>query len=436
MLLEVDALDDEGRGVGAHDGRRVHVPGALPGEQIFVILEHLSSHEPRAFGRLLSVNRACASRTAPACPATGRCGGCPLGTQAYEAQLAWKAARLDELASGLAGAPRPAPIHASPRPLGYRGHAKLVYGRAPGARLTSLGAYAARSHELVDLAGCRVVEPVLDEVRAALLVRLHGDEVEPYDEVRGTGRLAYVALRSNAAGDVLVTLVARDIDTLTGLDALADVHPAIAGLCLNERPSGNAIFGRRSRVLRGAAELTERVGPISLYLSSTAFFQVNRAVATALYADLVAALLPAAGLVVDAYAGVGGIALSLAGAGAEVLGIEVNAAAVTDATRAAQEQGLAVRFLARDAAEGLRGLARPIDTLVVNPPRKGLDRAMLEAVLAARPRRLAYVSCDPKTLFRDLRLLAADGLVPTQLRAYDMHPQTAHIETLAICERS
>ncbi len=433
--VAVVALDDEGRGVGPLGDVTVHVPGALPGELVDVTIEHRSPHRPQAFARLRSVLQPSPSRVAPVCPATGRCGGCPLGMLDYDVQLTTKHDRVAALLAEVPGAPPLAGIVRSQRPVGYRAQAKLVYGFPRAGAAPCLGAYAPRSHQVVDLAGCRVVEPVLEEVRRAVLAELTKRTIAPYDERAHTGTLAYVVLRANAAGEVLGTFVGPDLDALAPLASVLDAHPALVGVAANLRPPGNAIFGRATRTLAGRSEIVERIGGIELRLSPTAFFQVNRDIATAMYreiADLVAR--DAAGLVVDAYAGVGGIALTLSRAGADVLGIEVNADAVREATSAARTLGLSTRFLVADAAAGLREVPS-VDALVVNPPRRGLDRSMLDVIADKRPRRLAYVSCDPGTLMRDLRILVEQGLRITHVRAFDMHPQTAHVETLAVLER-
>ena len=407
--MDITDLDDDGLGRANHADREMLVAGALPGDRVRVEVEHASPHGKRSWGRLLGLERPSPDRVAPVCPATGRCGGCPLGALAYPAQLAWKAALVERTVGPSL------PIVPSPRQVGYRNHAKLVYGRAHG-RLT-LGGYAPRSHHLVDLAGCRVIEPVLEEVRAALLAALIERDVEP-------AILAYVVLRANHAGQVLVTLVGTVSDALGELHA---AHPAIVGVCANDGPDGNAIFGRTTRTLWGARELDDRVGTVLLHLSSTAFFQINRDVAAAIYAAIDA--WTAAGTrVADVYAGVGGIALTLA-PGRDVVGVEVNAAAVADASRAARGRA---RFIADDAARGL-GTLGTLDALVVNPPRKGVERPVVDAIEDASPAQIAYVSCNPVSLARDLALLPAYEL--ESVRAYDMHPHTAHVETLALLRR-
>jgi 23S rRNA (uracil1939-C5)-methyltransferase len=300
-----------------------------------------------------------------------------------------------------------------------------------------LGAYAPRSHRVVDLAGCRVAEPPLDDVAAALCRLLADAAVPPYDERSGEGLLRYVVLRVNHVGRVLITLVTSGA-AFAGGEALARAliaeRPEVAGVVQNINASrGNTLYGDSERLLAGDSWLDERVGPVLLRLSSTAFFQVNREVAARIYADLAAAAaLTGQERVVDAYAGVGGIALTLARGAAEVIGIEEHAHAVVDAELGAQQNhATRCRFVVGDAAAALAGLDAA-DVVVLNPPRRGCTPAVLQAVARLEPRLVAYVSCAPETLARDLGQLAALGLLTRSVQPYDMLPQTPHVESLAL----
>jgi 23S rRNA (uracil1939-C5)-methyltransferase len=177
---------------------------------------------------------------------------------------------------------------------------------------------------------------------------------------------------------------------------------------------------------------------VALRLSASAFFQANRAVAALAYAAIARALAVRAGeRVVDAYAGVGGIALTLAPAAAEVIGIESHAGAVADATASAALNGAAnARFVAADAAAGLAAhVGERADVIVLNPPRKGCEPAVLAEVARLGPRAIAYLSCAPDTLARDLAVLATRGYALREVTPYDMLPHTPHIEALAILDR-
>jgi 23S rRNA (uracil1939-C5)-methyltransferase len=442
VTLGCDDLDDEGAGVGTHDGLRVHVAAALPGERVSATLLHVSTHRPEAWARLDQIEAPSPSRRAHACAAFGSCGGCVLQHLDVGAQLAWKAARLS---GALAAHPTLAGVTVaegvpSPRALGYRNRAKLVCARGADGDVV-LGAYAPRSHDVIDLRGCRVTEATLEETADELRRLLTTAGVAPYDERTFTGDLRHVVLRSNHAGQVLAILVVAR-PGLPGVAALARAlraaRPGVAGVVENvNRTRGNVIFGAEDRVLEGEGALEERVGEVRLRLSPRAFFQANREVAALAYAAIARELAVRPGeRVVDAYGGVGGIGLTLARAGAEVLGIEEHDGATSDATASAALNGLPnARFVTGDVAVRLREVERA-DVVVLNPPRKGCAPSALAEVARLRPRAVAYLSCDPDTLARDLAALVERGYRVRSVTPFDMMPHTPHVEALAVLDRT
>jgi 23S rRNA (uracil1939-C5)-methyltransferase len=439
VTLTCSALDEEGAGVASLEEIRVHVAGALPTEQVRAEISHVSPHRPHAWARLLSVEQASPSRVAPVCPAYGACGGCVVQHLAYEAQLGWKWQRVAEHVGGHAQLQSVAlaPCVASPKPLEYRNRVKLVYAQDRASGKLVLGAYAPRTHDVVDLQGCRVSEPALDEVQRVLLELLGGAKVAPYDEKRATGLLRYAILRANHLGEVLVTLVTASREFPEGAElarALRERRREVVGVVQNVNPTrGNVLFGSEDVPLAGAGHLVDRVGPVLVRLSPTAFFQINREVAALLYADvLAAAALSGTERVVDCYTGVGGVALTLAPRAAETIGIEENLSAIEDArASAALNHATRTRFVCGDAAEELRKLDAA-DVLVLNPPRRGCAPEVLAQAARLRPRLIAYVSCNPETLVRDLALLFDHGFKTRSARPYDMLPQTPHVEALAL----
>jgi len=441
LSLTCTALDADGAGIAMVDSLLVHVAGALPGEQIEAELEHRSPHRAEGWARLKLVQTPSPDRREPACAAFGRCGGCPLEHFDYQAQLAWKTAytraALAKLPS-LATVPV-ADCQPAARPLGYRNRSKLVYARGPGG-LPVLGAFAPRSHQIVDLRGCRVAEPPLDEIAARLLTLLRAAAIQPYNEQLDDGELRHVVLRANHNHEVLCTFVTRVDAWPQGVElaaALCATFPQIIGVAqnVNQRRT-NVIYGDTTRVLEGRITLTDQIGPVFLRLSATAFFQTHRDVAAALYADVLrTANLTGTERVVDCYAGVGGLALTLAPRAGEVIGIEENPAAVEDAIASAQlNHATRARFSCGDAGALLASLDAA-DVVILNPPRRGCEPSVLQAAAELGPRTILYVSCDPDTLARDLVLLGDLGWQTDAVRPYDMLPQTAHVEALAVLTR-
>jgi 23S rRNA (uracil1939-C5)-methyltransferase len=449
VALTCDDLDDDGAGVGQSGGHPVHVAGALPGERVGGVVEHVSRQSGAAWARLETIEAPSPARRPPACPAFGACGGCVLQHLAYDGQLAWKHARV---ARALGASPALAdvqvdPCVASPHPLGYRNRSKLVVARREEGRAGDglvLGAFAPRSHDVVDLAGCRIAEPPLDETAAALRSLLDEAGVRAYHEQTLTGDLRHVVLRANHQGRVLaVWVVARPLPSGVELARrFREARPEVVGVVEHEnRSRGNAIFsdadGANERLLDGAAELEEQIEvagqTVRLVLAPGAFFQANREVAALAYAAIADALaVRPSERVVDAYCGVGGIALTLARRAGEVIGIESHAGAVGGATASAALNGVAnARFVVGDAALALGQIDRA-DVVVLNPPRKGCAPEVLAAIARLAPRAIAYLSCDPETLARDLALLVTHGYRTRSVTPFDMLPHTPHIEALAL----
>jgi 23S rRNA (uracil1939-C5)-methyltransferase len=300
-----------------------------------------------------------------------------------------------------------------------------------------LGAFAPRSHAIVDMAGCSMVEPILEEVRRSLLAVLIDRQVQPFEEVQRTGVLRYAILRATAKAEVLVTLVVARADWQDAEGVAADLqaaHAKISGVVLNVNASaGNTLFGADERLLAGRPMIEDAIGDVRVRLSSRSFFQVNRHVAGRIYRDM-ADLAPERCLrIIDVYSGAGGIAVSLAPRATEVIAIEENAAATLAARAFCMDHGRAdnVRFLTGDAALCLAEAAAGADVVVLNPPRSGCAAEVLAAVERIAPGTLLYLSCNPSTLARDLVTLVRAGAAIVRVIPYDMMPHTPHVETLA-----
>jgi 23S rRNA (uracil1939-C5)-methyltransferase len=442
--LQATALDETGAGIGASGAIAVHVGDLLPGERAEVVVEHFSPHRPEAWGRIIKrIGPPSPDRVAPVCPGFGRCGGCVWQHLAYPAQLAAKRARvaaaLAEVPAIASGAVEIPAVRPSPELIGYRNKGKYVVGHS-GDHLV-LGGYAPRSHEIVDTLGCRVVAPVIDEVAIWARGAAELAELAPYDERARTGELRYVILRE-ADRDVMVILVAAPRTRRAKLDAVAAAlarHPAVRGVVVveNDRRDGAIVpSGTSATVLRGQGHLVEQLAGVPVEVGAGEFLQVNRAQAAALYARVAELAEARPGIqAVDLFAGLGGIGLTLARAGAAVIAVEIDRDAIAQLRRAAQRAGLPLTAIAGDVGD-IRGQlgARP-DVVVVNPPRKGLSGGA-RAFLAELAAPIAiYVSCGPEALGRDLVALAGHGYTPDAIEPFDLMPGTAQVETLVRLRR-
>jgi 23S rRNA (uracil1939-C5)-methyltransferase len=428
-------LDDAGHGVGSDDSAKsvIHVADLLPGERAEVQIDHASPHKAEAWGHIVRrLGEPSEDRVVPACPAFGRCGGCVWQHMAYEAQLAEKRRRV-EAALGRATT---APVRPSPEVLGYRNKGKYVAGRS-GDHIV-LGAYAPRSHHVIDTLGCRVVAPVIDEVATWVRGAAEAAGLIAYDEATRDGQLRYVVIRE-ANADTMVALVVTSRTPRAKLEQVANAlsrHPAIRSVVAieNDRRDGAIVpSGATAQVLYGKGALVEDIAGARVEVGPGEFLQVNRAQATAMY-ERVAELanVKPGTRAIDLFAGVGGIGLHLARAGAEVVAIEVDREAVGQLRRAAERANLSLTAIAGDAGDlapaARDALGAKPDVVVVNPPRKGLSDGARALLVALDAPAIIYVSCGPEALGRDLDALWAYD--PDVIEPFDLMPGTAQIETV------
>jgi 23S rRNA (uracil1939-C5)-methyltransferase len=432
------SLDEAGHGVGLAEGIRVHVADLLPGERAEVAIDHSSPHKPEAWGRVVRrIGALSPERVKPACPAFGRCGGCLWQHMSYPAQLAAKHARV--VAALGPSATAVSDVHPSPQLFGYRNKGKYVVGGA-GAHVV-LGAYAPRSHQVIDTLGCRVVAPIIDEVATWVRGAAESAQLTPYNEATRAGELRYVVVRE-AAGDVMIALVVAPGAPRAKLELVANAlakHPAVRGLVAitNDRRDGAIVpSGSSAQVLLGHGHLVEELAGVKLEVGASEFLQVNRAQAQAMYNRVVELAGDMRGKhAVDLFAGLGGFGLHLARAGAEVIAVEIDRDAVAQLRRAAERAGLPLTTIAGDATAKLAAQLGDPDLVVVNPPRKGLSESTRDLLLALAPSTIIYVSCGPESLSRDLGVLRAQGWQPDAIEPFDLMPGTAQVETIVRLRR-
>jgi len=374
------------------------------------------------------------------------CIGCPFIDLPYPEQLARKRALV-----GAAFAKFPAlndveipEVVSSPRRLGYRARVKLVVRKSGGAIATGL--YVPQSHRVMDISSCPVHPRRVNQVLEYLKFRAQELGIVPYDERDDSGDLRYVDFRySFARQEVSVTLVSRHPVLPEGeklARALQRKFSFVTGVILNINENrGNVIWGPVNRMLSGRETLLEQVGGLKLVYPAGVFSQSNPHTAQKLY-DRVVELAQLTGKenMLDLYCGVGPIALNLAHGARQVWGIDDNEAGIASAKQNARRNGVGnCRFFAGDAAgkiQELRGQLAALDLVVVNPPRKGLQGAALAALLELGAPRLIYVSCETVSLARDLEKLVAAGYRIRSLQPFDMFPQTAEVENVALLQRS
>jgi 23S rRNA (uracil1939-C5)-methyltransferase len=412
--VEISSIAAGGEGVGRlGDGRVVFVHRTAPGDRARVALAEERARWAR--GRLLEVLDPSPLRRAAPCAHYGECGGCTLEHLRYEAQLEAKGRIVADALRRIGGAEVEAPVVVpSPGEFRYRNRVSFALRRLRGAGVVAGFHALGDPGRIVDLDGsCLLPEAAV----ARAWDQLRAGWGEGADRLPAGERLR-LTLRATESGEV--SLLVEGGSTPGEPQALLEAVPALASVWHRPGPEPAALVA-------GAPGLPETWGEETVALSGAAFLQVNRAAARLLEEHVVGLAGEVAGArVVDAYCGVGFHARRLARAGAEVVGIELDPDAVA-AARALARPG--TRF-EHGAVEAVLPSLLPADLVILNPPRAGVAPTVVDQLLAEPPARIVYVSCDPATLARDLRRLA-ERYDLGEVRAFDLFPQTAHVETVA-----
>lgn len=439
----VTGFTSEGLGVCRVEGCAVFVPNAVPGEEYDLRIVHIG--KSAAHGRIEKIITRSPHRVNRLCPYAKQCGGCDFWHMDYETECALKAQRVTDALNRLGGQTLET-VGLTPAPSceGYRNKAQFPV--AVGKNGPIAGFFKKGTHEVVQIERCRIQPDCADAARDAVLEYMKSCGVSAYDETKHAGLVRHIYVRNAAAtGEVMVCIVVNGEklpreSVLTGL--LQARVPGLKSVILNcNTRAGNAILGDRQRTIWGADAIEDELCGLRFRISPRSFYQVNRVQAEVLYQKaLVAAGLTGRERVLDLYCGTGTITLCLAKRAKEAIGVELVEAAVHDAEENARRNGITnATFFCADAGQAAQRLSaegeRP-DVIVVDPPRKGLPPDVIDAISQMSPERVVYVSCDPATLARDVKLLSERGYTLRHAEAVDLFPRCAHVETVACLSRS
>ncbi len=439
--LRIDSLGSEGQGVGRYEGMAVFVPFALPNELVKVHIIKVAKNY--AVGKLIKVIEPSKVRREPRCSSFTRCGGCNLMHMDYAAQLEYK---RDLVENAFARIAKIEGVHVEntigmDEPYHYRNKAAFPFAMVDGRMC--FGFFAPRSHRLIAIDGCFIEQEPLYNAASAVHCWAEENDIQPYDEETGSGTIRHVVSRITTSGDIMAVIVTKGRPKKLNklVDMLKERCEGIKSIILNRNDEDtNVIFGRSYETLWGEDTLTENLCGFEFSVSAASFLQVNPVQTECLYAQVEAFLPEKDGFeAIDVYCGTGTISMILSKRAKHVTGIENIKPAVEDAARNAERNGAGnADFICADAAEALPELIekgiRP-DVIVIDPPRKGCDKAVLNAITGSAVQRVIYVSCDPATLARDVRILVDGGYSIQKVQPIDMFPQTAHVETVCLLSK-
>ncbi|MGH2319625.1 23S rRNA (uracil(1939)-C(5))-methyltransferase RlmD [Planococcus sp. SE5232] len=442
ITVHVEDLTHDGAGVAKVEGYPLFIPGALPGEDVVVhVLKTLKSY---GFAKLIEIKQASPFRVTAPCPVFDTCGGCQIQHLSYEGQMTFKQKLVRDAITRIGKLPD-VPVHpvkGMEHPWRYRNKSQIPFGTQDGKVVA--GFYQTRSHDIADTDICLIQTPEADAIMVALKKNLAEIGIEPYEEATHRGMLRHVVVRkARATGEIMVVLVTKKKkfpQAVRAIELIQATVPEVTSVVQNiNSEKTNVIFGDETLTLWGKDVIEDQIGDVRFEISARSFYQINPEQTEVLYGQaLEYAQLTGKETVIDAYCGIGTISLFLAQRAEFVMGVEIVPQAIEDAKRNAELNGLSNTLFEAGPAEQVIPRwykeGKKADVLVVDPPRKGCDEQLLRTILKQRPRRVVYVSCNPATLARDLRILEDGGYRTKEVQPVDMFPQSTHCEAVAWLE--
>ena len=437
----ISSVSEDGSGIAKDcDGYTVFVKGAVLGDRCRI--EITKANKSYGFGKILDIVSPSPDRIDPACPHFPLCGGCTLLHTAYPAQLDIKRETVKNALSRLGGAN--AYVHETvPSIPDTHCRNKTLYPVSGKRGDVRIGFFSQRSHSVVDIHSC-----LIESGASRLLVNtvrnwMNKYKIEPYNEEKHLGLIRHLFVRS--AEECIIVLVSKDIN-IPHLDALKDMLLALpvklSGLIVNVNPKRtNTVLGDSDKVIFGKPYITAKIKDISYKVNYRSFFQVNSATTPLLYEKaLELCSLSGNETVFDLYCGIGTISLFLAKSAKKVIGVEIVPEAVSDARENAELNNIKNASFYEGAAEKVAPMliesGEKADVVVLDPPRKGCDGALLDAVGSMSPEKIVYVSCNAATLARDVKILREKyGYDLKEAFPFDQFPHTTHVETVILLSR-
>ena len=431
----IDSLDSRGFGVSRIDGIVVFVEGALPGET--VTIQIIKSDKKYCIGKILSFVSKSDNRVAPPCPLFPRCGGCDLQHMSYAAQLEMKEKMVRDAFIHIAGIKEPdiSKIIPSQQNTRYRNK-----GSFPVSLNGKLGFYRKHSHSIIPCDDCLTQSEITMKACHVFEDYIQKYNVSSYDETTGYGLLRHFIVRTNPKDEIQITIVSTS-GLLPHKDEMISMFlneiQSISGILLNINPRrDNVILGDKYETIWGSEKLEEIIGDKSFFVSPASFFQINQYQIENLY-DVVRRCIKemSSKRVIDLYCGTGTIGIYVSDLCEQVKGIEIVPEAIVDARENAKRNCIVdISFECGKAETLIKAVSdlETFDTVIVDPPRSGCDKKLIEELCANRIKTIIYVSCNPATLARDVDLLMSNGYLINKIQPVDMFPMSNHVETVTL----
>lgn len=441
MIIEnarCESMDLTGYGIIKQNGKEFHIANLLPGELAKVeVFEH-------GYGKVIKILEASKERVKAPCPIYSECGGCHLQHLDYASQLKLKTNYVKSSfeTQGLSASTL-LPCIGMKDPYHYRNKVQMVFSEK-GKRILS-GFYEENTHRVINVDNCHIQDEVANKIISTCKELFIKHKIKPYMEDRGTGLIRHVLVkRSKATEEVLVVLVTIE-EMFPGrnnfVTDLRKLHPEITSIVqnINGRKT-SVVLGDFERIIFGKGVITDVLMNKKFVISSKSFYQINARQTEILYKKAIELAKPSdTDVVLDAYSGIGTIGILMSEYVKKVISVEINPVSVKNAIQNARINNIKnVRFYHEDATQFIKNLVSDqmaIDIVLVDPPRMGLEPSFIDAMLELKPKKMVYISCDPTTLARDIKLLTANHYEIKRIQPVDMFAQTFHVETVVLLSR-
>ncbi len=427
--VSIEKLVFKGFGLGHAEGHTIFVINAVPEDIVDVRVMHRK--KGILIGRIENFIQTSPHRIDPGCEVFGECGGCDWLNLPYEIQILFKQQVIESFFNEFG---RIYPIIAAEEPFNYRNKSFLPVS------VDGIGMYARMSHTVVPHKDCRIQPEVFDRVVTVFSNYMTAAKATPYNENTHTGCVRHIGIRySISRGEFVVIIVTRNAKlpfTKQLVRQMTIDFPQMVGIVQNiNRSPGNTILGPDEKILWGRAHIFEDIGSRAFKINYRSFFQINSQQTHTLY-SYIRDKTGKNKCVIDAYSGIGSIGLYISEKAEKVFCIERNASACRDAEEnAAQNNITNCEFIEANVEDAIPKLVEQhdIDAIIFDPPRRGLDADIIEHVQGIP--KIIYISCNPSTQVRDIRMLMKKGYRLKRVQPFDMFPQTYHIENVAILEK-
>lgn len=442
--LNIYAMSSEGSGIGrTSDGLAVFVPMSAVGDSLRVrILKVKKTH---AFGKIEEILIPSEDRVEPECPVFRLCGGCVYSHINYNAEAQIKEKRVADAISRIGGVDTKInPIVSADAPCGYRNKAQIPVGLSQDGKV-SMGFFSRHSHRIVDSMDCALQPEIFLTASKILRDFIEEKSISVYNEETHTGLIRHLYLRFGEISRELMVCIVINGKSIPFEDELVSrftkALPETTTVIINSNTEKtNVIVGKKFRTIYGDGYIKDILCGLEFILSPQSFYQVNHSQAEKLYSlARQYAELKSTDNLIDLYCGTGTIGLTMAKDCKSLIGVEVVPEAIEDAKKNAVANNIHnARFICADAskaAEELKKEGIKSDVIILDPPRKGCDSSLIHTINEMNPERIVYVSCDPATLARDLKLFDELGYKTLEVTPVDMFPRTAHVETVARLKR-